>query len=79
MVLGASKMADMPAPLGHFIAGLTLHITKLKPILFFDNLFSNEAISRANARARRRFEGVFAALFGLHGHAKSDHALDSVT
>ena len=30
-------------------------------------LFSNGAMARAYARARRWFEGVFAALFGLAG------------
>ena len=67
MVPGASKIADMPAPRGHFVAGLALHITNPKPILFFGTLFSNGTIARAYARARRWFEGVFAALFGLVG------------
>ena len=102
MVPGASKLADMPAPRGHFMAGLALHITNPKPILFFDTLFSigvpagtsagelalvviiiglnnaavfftyaflfsNGTMARAYARARRWFEGVFAALFGLTG------------
>ena len=102
MVPGAGKIADMPAPRGHFLAGLALHITNPKPILFFGTLFSidvpastnaselalvviiiglNNAavfftyaflfskgtIARAYARARRWFEGVFAALFGLAG------------
>ena len=40
MVPGASKIADMPAPRGHFMAGLALHITNPKPILFFGTLFS---------------------------------------
>ena len=102
MVPGADKTADMPAPRGHFMAGLALHITKPKPILFFGTLFSigvpagtsagelalvviiiglnnaavfftyafllsNGTMARAYARARRCFEGVFAALFGLAG------------
>ena len=84
------------------MAGLALHITNPKPILFFGTLFSigvpagtsagelalvviiiglnnaavfftyaflfsNGAMARAYARARRWFEGVFAALFGLAG------------
>ena len=40
MVPGAGKIADMPAPRGHFMAGLALHITNPKPILFFGTLFS---------------------------------------
>jgi threonine/homoserine/homoserine lactone efflux protein len=102
MVPGASNLADMPAPRGHFMAGLALHITNPKPILFFGTLFSigvpagtsagelalvviiiglnnaavfftyaflfsNGTMARAYARARRWFEGVFAALFGLAG------------
>ena len=102
VVPGAGKIADMPAPRGHFMAGLALHITKPKPILFFGTLFSigvpagtsagelalvvvifglnnaavfftyvflfsNGAMARACARARRWFEGVFATLFGLTG------------
>ena len=102
MVPGVGKIADMPAPRGHFMAGLALHITNPKPILFFGTLFSigvpagtsagelalvviiiglnnaavfftyaflfsNGAMARAYARARRWFEGVFAALFGLAG------------
>ena len=102
MVPGAGKIADMPAPRGHFMAGLALHITNPKPILFFGTLFSigvpagtsagelalvviiiglnnaavfftyaflfsNGTMARAYARARRWFEGVFAALFGLTG------------
>ncbi|MEC7304412.1 MAG: LysE family translocator [Pseudomonadota bacterium] len=102
MVPGAGEMADMPAPRGHFMAGLALHITNPKPILFFGTLFSigvpagtgagelalvvlviglnnaavfftyaflfsNEAMATAYARARRWFEGVFAALFGIAG------------
>ena len=102
MVPGAGKLADMPAPRGHFMAGLALHITNPKPILFFGTLFSialpagtsagelalvviiiglnnaavfftyaflfsNGTMARAYARARRWFEGVFAALFGLTG------------
>ena len=102
MVPGAGKIADMPAPRGHFMAGLALHITNPKPILFFGTLFSigvpagtsagelalvviiiglnnaavfftyallfsNGAMARAYSRARRWFEGVFAALFGLAG------------
>ena len=102
MVPGASKIADMPAPRGHFMAGLALHITNPKPILFFGTLFSidvpastnaselalvviiiglnnaavfftcaflfsNGTMAGAYARARRWFEGVFAALFGFTG------------
>ena len=102
MVPGTGKMADMPAPRGHFMAGLALHITNPKPILFFGTLFfigvpagtgageltlvviviglnnaavfftyallfSNKAMATAYARARRWFEGVFAALFGIVG------------
>ena len=102
MVPGAGKIADMPAPRSHFMAGLALHITNPKPILFFGTLFSvgvpagtsagelalvviiiglnnaavfftyaflfsNGTMAKANARARRWFEGVFAALFGLTG------------
>ena len=67
MVPGAGKIADMSAPRGHFMAGLALHITNPKPILFFGTLFSNGAMARTYARARRWFEGVFAALFGLAG------------
>ena len=102
MVPGAGKIADMPAPRGHFMAGLALHITNPKPIPFFGKLFcigvpvgtsagelalvviiiglnnaailftytflfSNGAMARAYARARRWFKGVFAALFGLAG------------
>ena len=102
MVAGGSRMAEMPAPRGHFIAGVALHVTNPKPVLFFGTLFSigvpagtspaelglvvlivglnngavffayallfsNSAIARAYARARRWFEGVFAALFGLAG------------
>jgi threonine/homoserine/homoserine lactone efflux protein len=40
MVPGASKIAHMPAPRGHFMAGLALHMTNSKPILFFGTLFS---------------------------------------
>ena len=40
MVPGAAKIANMLAPRGHFTAGLALHITNSKPILFFDTLFS---------------------------------------
>ena len=40
MVPGADNIADMPAPRGHFMAGLALHITNPKPILFFGTLFS---------------------------------------
>ena len=40
MVPGAGKKADMPAPHGHFMASLALHITNPKPILFFGMLFS---------------------------------------
>ena len=102
MVPGAGKIADMPAPRSHFMAGLALHITNPKPILFFGTLFSvgvpagtsagelalvviiiglnnaavfftyaflfsNGTMAKAYARARRWFEGVFAALFGLTG------------
>ena len=102
MVPGAGKIADMPAPRGDFLAGLALHITNPKPILFFGTLFSigvppgtsaselarvgiiiglnnaavfftyallfsNGDMERAYAWARRWFEGVFAALFGLTG------------
>ena len=102
MVPGAGKIADMPAPRDHFMAGLALHITNPKPTLFFGTLlsigvpagtsagelalvviiiglnnaavfftyaflFSNGTMARAYARARRWFEGVFAALFGLAG------------
>ena len=102
MVPGAGKIADIPAPRSHFMAGLALHITSPKPILFFGTLlsigvpagistgelalvviiiglnnaavfftyaflFSNGTMAKANARARRWFEGVFAALFGLTG------------
>ena len=102
MVPGAGKLADIPALRGHFMTGLTLHITNPKSILFFSTLFSigvpagtsagelalvviiiglnnaavfftyvflfsNGAMARAYARARRWFEGVFAALFGLTG------------
>ena len=84
------------------MVGLALHITNLKPILFFGTLFSigvpaatsagelplvviiiglnnaaafftcaflfsNGTITRAYARSRRWFEGVFADLFGLAG------------
>ena len=102
MVPGAGKIANMPASRGHFMAGLALHITNPKPILFFGTLFSigvpagtgagelalvvlviglnnaavfftyaflfsNGTTAIAYARARRWFEGVFAALFGLAG------------
>jgi threonine/homoserine/homoserine lactone efflux protein len=102
MVPGAGNLADMPAPRGHFMVGLALHITNPKPILFFGTLFSigvpagtsagelalvviiiglnnaavfftyaflfsNRTMAKAYARARRWFEGVFAALFGLTG------------
>ena len=102
MVAGGSRMAEMPAPRGHFIAGVALHVTNPKPVLFFGTLFSigvpagtspaelalvvlivglnngavffayallfsNSAIAKAYARARRWFEGVFAALFGMAG------------
>ena len=102
MVPGADKIADMPAPRGHFMAGLALHITNPKSVLFFGTLFSigvpagssagelalvviiiglnnaavfftyafllsNGTMARAYAQARRWFEGVFAALFGLAG------------
>ena len=102
MVPDAGKIADMPAPRGHFMAGLALHITNPKPSLFFGTLFSigvppgtsagemalvviiiglnnaavfftyaflfsNGTMAKAYARARRWFEGVFAALFGLAG------------
>ena len=102
MVPGAGKIADMPAPRSHFMAGLALHITNPKPILFFGTLFSigvpagtsagelalaviiiglnnaavfftyaflfsNGTMAKAYARARRWFEGVFAAFFGLTG------------
>ena len=40
LMLGAGKIADMPAPRGHFMAALALHITNPKPILFFGTLFS---------------------------------------
>lgn len=40
MVPGAGKIANMLSPPGHFTAGLVLHITNSKPILFFDTLFS---------------------------------------
>ena len=40
MVPGAGKIADIPAPRSHFMAGLVLHITNPKPILFFGTLFS---------------------------------------
>ena len=40
IVPGAGKIADMPAPRGHFMAGLALHMTNSKPILFFGTLFS---------------------------------------
>ena len=102
MVPGAGKIAEMPAPRGHFMAGLALYITNPKPVLFFGTLlsidvpagtsagelalvviiiglnnaavfftyaflFSNGTMARAYARARRWFEGVFPALFGLAG------------
>ena len=102
MVPGAGKIADIPAPYGHFMASLALHITNPKPILFFGMLFSigvpagtsagelalvviiiglnNAAVfftyaflfsdgttARPYARARRWFESVFVALFGLTG------------
>lgn len=102
MVASDSKVAEMPAPRGHFIAGVALHVTNPKPVLFFGTLFSigvpagtspaelalvvlivglnngavffayallfsNSAIAKAYARARRWFEGVFAALFGITG------------
>ena len=102
VVPGAGKIADMPAPRGHFMASLALHITNPKPVRFFVTLFSigvpagisagelallvilirlnntavfftyaflfsNMPMASAYARARRWFEGVFAALFGLAG------------
>ena len=102
MVPGAGKIANMSAPRGHCMAGLSIQITDPKPILFFGTLFSigvpagtsagelglvviiiglnnaavfftyvflfsNGAMARACARARRWFEGVFATLFGLTG------------
>ena len=97
MVPGAGRMTDMPAPHGHFMAGLALHITNPKPILFFGTLFSigvpagtsagelalvviiiglnnaavffsyaflfsNAAMARAYARARRWFEAIMTTL-----------------
>ena len=35
-----SAVQDIPAPHGHFLAGLLLHLTNPKPILFFGTLFS---------------------------------------
>ena len=35
-----SAAGDVPAPHGHFLAGLLLHLTNPKPILFFGTLFS---------------------------------------
>ena len=102
MVPVAGKIADMPAPRSHFMAGLARHSPNPKPVLFFGTLlsidvpagtsagelalvviiiglnnaavfftyaflFSNGTMARAYARARRWFEGVFAALFGLAG------------
>ena len=102
MVPSAGKISDMPAPRGHFMSGIALHITNPKPILFsgklfsigvpastsadelalvviiiglnnaavfftYAFLFSNGTMARAYARARRWFEGVFAALFGRAG------------
>lgn len=102
MTTGEGRMTDLPAPRGHFLAGVALHITNPKPILFFGTLFSigvpagtgpvelalvvlivglnngavffsyallfsNSALARAYARARRWFEGAFAALFGIAG------------
>ena len=40
MIPGAGKLDDMPAPRGHFMARLSVHITNSKPILFFRTLFS---------------------------------------
>ena len=40
MVPDAKKISDMQAPRGHFMAGIALHITNCKPILFFGTLFS---------------------------------------
>ena len=102
MIAGAGRVTDMAAPRGHFIAGVALHVTNPKPVLFFGTLFSigvpagtspaelalvvllvglnngavffayallfsNAAMARAYAGARRWFEGVFAALFGIAG------------
>ena len=102
MFPGECKIADMPTPRGHFMAGLALHIANPNPILLFGTLFSigvpvctcagelalvviiiglnnaavfftyaflfsNGAMARAYARARRWFEDLFAALFGLAG------------
>ena len=53
-VPGASKMADMPAPRGHFMAGLALHITNPKPILFF----WHSVLHRCASRHRRRRTGA---------------------
>jgi len=92
----------LAAPRGHFMAGLMLHLTNPKPVLFFGTLFtigvpagtgiaelvivvlvvglnnamiflgyallfSNRALARTYARARRWFESVFALLFGFAG------------
>ena len=40
MFPGECKIADMPTPRGHFMAGLALHIANPNPILLFGTLFS---------------------------------------
>ena len=99
---GPAQTVALAAPRGHFLAGLMLHLTNPKPILFFGTLFtigvpagtgmaelalvvlviglnnamiflayallfSNAAMARAYAGARRFFESVFALLFGFAG------------
>lgn len=99
---GSAQTIALAAPRGHFLAGLMLHLTNPKPILFFGTLFtigvpagtgmtelafvvlvvglnnaaiflgyallfSNAAMARAYAGARRLFESVFAVLFGIAG------------
>ena len=50
MVPGAGKIADMPAPRGHFMAGLALHITNPKPIVLWHAVLHR----RAGRHQRRR-------------------------
>ena len=38
----------MPAPLSHFMAGIALHITNPKPVLFFGTLFSIGVLAGTN-------------------------------
>lgn len=78
MVPGAGEMANMPAPRGHFMAGLALHITSPKPILFFGTLFSIGVPAGTGAGELALVRGRFRRPVRDRGPADPDHAADTI-